>query len=244
THLMVRFTYDEHTTSGSDDDEFEMAQDATPPLAQVEQVLMAEQLKSTMAAMARYTQQTPSIQQSPPVDTQSSITPPIQSATPAIHPPVNPPILPSIQPSAQQSILTPQTYTSRWDDPNRPAPEFPSRIETFTGNEINFDLDEYMSDIELQFTVKNWPPNKKVSSFVGLLRSGARQWANAYLLATIPTEVTDWIRFKAAFCERWRSSHLTTNLRAEIQALKRNPNETLSAFSSKYLALANRIHDR
>ncbi|OAQ28528.1 hypothetical protein K457DRAFT_20087, partial [Linnemannia elongata AG-77] len=109
----------------------------------------------------------------------------------------------------------------RFEDPNRPAPEFPSRIESFTGNQLTLDLDEYLSDIELHFINKSCPENKKVSSFVGLLKSGARQWAEQYLEPLSPSQAIEWAPFKAAFRARWRVTHLTTNLRAEIEALRR-----------------------
>ncbi|KAF9111002.1 hypothetical protein BGW39_004504, partial [Mortierella sp. 14UC] len=115
---------------------------------------------------------------------------------------------------------------------------------SFTGNDLTLDLDEYLSDIELHFINKNCPENKKVSSFVGLLKSGARQWAEAYLQPLSPAQGAEWAPFKSAFRARWRVTHLTTNLRAEIEALKRDSNEPLAAFAARYLALANRIPDR
>ncbi|KAF9931459.1 hypothetical protein FBU30_010075, partial [Linnemannia zychae] len=137
----------------------------------------------------------------------------------------------------------PQVY-GRYDDPNRPAPEFPARIPNFTGDDLTLDLDEYLTDIELHFTNKNCPEKKKVTSFLSLLKSGARQWSEKYLEPYQYSGLPDWPTYKAAFRARWRITHLTTNLRAEIESLKQASSEPLSAFAARYLALANRIPDR
>ncbi|KAG0248575.1 hypothetical protein BGZ95_007998, partial [Linnemannia exigua] len=160
-------------------------------------------------------------------------------------PPAPVPVAPSSSAFPLQSMLPPQHPAyGRYDDPNRPAPEFPSRIESFSGNQLTIDLDEYLSDIELHFTNKNCPETKKVSSFCGLLKSGARQWAEQYLGKVPVDQVSHWPSFKAAFRARWRVTHLTTNLRAEIENLRRLQDETLASFAARYLALANRIPDR
>ncbi|KAF9118354.1 hypothetical protein BG015_006673, partial [Linnemannia schmuckeri] len=142
-----------------------------------------------------------------PATTSASI--PLQSAHPtptSIHPlPSNPPN----QPIPDQFLRHPSNPNShraygRYDDPNRPAPDFSSRIESFTGNQLTLDLDEYLSDIELHFVNKGCPENKKVSSFVGLLKSGARQWAEQYLALLGPGQAAEWLPFKSAFRARWR----------------------------------------
>jgi flagellar biosynthesis GTPase FlhF len=171
------------------------------------------------------------------------------------HPPIQPVFFdqhhPSHHPSSRPAPLPQQSPThpyqpqyGRYDDPNRPAPEFPARIQSFTGNDLTLDLDEYLSDIELHFANKNCPETKKVTSFMGLLKSGARQWAENYLRHLPSGQATEWVPFKAAFRERWRVTHLTTNLRAEIESLRRDHNEPMAAFAARYLALANRIPDR
>ncbi|KAG0282426.1 hypothetical protein BGZ97_008990, partial [Linnemannia gamsii] len=182
---------------------------------------LTDQLQQTMAA-----------QQHPP------LTPSASTGHPSIHPSLIQPPLPL------HSVPSTSASYGRYDDPNRPAPEFPSRIQSFTGNELTLDLDEYLSDIELHFVNKNCPENKKVSSFVGLLKSGARQWAEQYLESRTATQALEWIPFKTAFSSRWRVTHLTTNLRAEIEVLRRDADEPLASFAARYLALANRIPDR
>ncbi|KAF9914285.1 hypothetical protein FBU30_002649, partial [Linnemannia zychae] len=132
----------------------------------------------------------------------------------------------------------------RYDNPNHPTPEFPARIPNFIENDLTMDLDEYLTDIELHFTNKNCPEGKKVTSFLSILKSGARQWAEKYLELFQSGSLLDWLTFKAAFHTRWRIIHLITNLRAEIEKLRYLPSEPLSAFAAHYLALANRIPDR
>ncbi|KAG0053734.1 hypothetical protein BGZ90_006169, partial [Linnemannia elongata] len=172
-----------------------------------------------------------------------------KSSAPITPPPIHP--QPSNHPTRSAADLFSHSITNpsghhpyqRFEDPNRPAPEFPSRIESFTGNQLTLDLDEYLSGIELHFINKSCPENK-VSSFVSLLKSGARQWAEQYLESLSPSQAIEWAPFKAAFRARWRVTHLTTNLRAEIEVLRRGPNEALASFAARYLALANRIPDR
>jgi hypothetical protein len=172
----------------------------------------------------------------------SSTIPPLTSSTSTGHPSIHPS---SIHPPLPlHSVPSTSASYGRYNDPNRPAPEFPYRIQSFTGNELILDLDEYLSDIKLYFVNKNYPKNKKVSSFIGLLKSDARQWAEQYLESRTATQALEWIPFKTTFSSHWRVTHLTTNLHAEIEVLRRNPDEPLASFAARYLTLANRIPDR
>ncbi|KAF9895669.1 hypothetical protein BX616_009101, partial [Lobosporangium transversale] len=131
---------------------------------------------------------------------------------------------------------------SRWLDPHRPAPQFAAQTSTFSGHEVAFDLDAWLKFIELQFRSQTWPDNKKVPSFVTILKGGALSWALQYI--DDKGEDIGWDAFKEDFVKRWTQTHLSQNLRAQLDGLKMEKDEALISFMSRYVALANKIHDK
>ncbi|KAG0198087.1 hypothetical protein BGX31_004660, partial [Mortierella sp. GBA43] len=137
-----------------------------------------------------------------------------------------------LQAQLSQLILT-STHGS-----TRSVPRFPEGIPKFDGCS-DVDVHRFIFSVENQFSLRNWPDDKKVMGFYELLQDAAEQWA-IDLFKENP-EAMKWENFKALFIEKYNDPQRQLRMRRELASIGINPGESVAHYLHRFLSLAAKV---